>query len=66
MSYVLTKDQVKEEIKKCGRDPTYFINNFCKIAHPEKGSIPFSLYGYQSQTIKDFEENLLPVVPHIC
>jgi hypothetical protein len=56
MSYVLTKDQVKEEIKKCGRDPTYFINNFCKIAHPEKGLIPFSLYGYQSQTIKDFED----------
>jgi len=56
MSYALTKDQVKEEIKKCGRDPTYFINNFCKIAHPEKGLIPFSLYGYQSQTIKDFED----------
>lgn len=56
MVYGLTKEQVKEEIKKCGRDPIYFITNYCKISHPEKGLIPFSLYGYQQQTIKDFED----------
>ena len=56
MSYILTKEQVKEEIKKCGRDPVYFINNYCKITHPEKGTIPFSLYGYQKDSIKSFED----------
>jgi hypothetical protein len=62
MSFVLTKDQIKEEIKKCGRDPTYFINNFCKIAHPEKGLIPFALYDYQQKTIKDFEDYRFNIV----
>lgn len=62
MSYVLTKDQVKEEIKKCGRDPTYFITNYCKISHPEKGLIPFSLYGYQQETIKAFEDYRFNIV----
>lgn len=56
MSYGLTKEQVRDEIKKCGKDPIYFIANYCKITHPEKGTIPFSLYGYQQQTIKDFED----------
>ena len=62
MSYVLTKDQVREEVKKCGRDPTYFITNYCKIAHPEKGLIPFSLYGYQQDTIKAFEDYRFNIV----
>lgn len=62
MSYTLTKEQVKDEIKKCGRDPTYFINNYCKISHPEKGLIPFGLYGYQEETIKAFEDYRFNIV----
>ena len=62
MGHSLTKEQVKEEIKKCGRDPTYFISNYCKISHPEKGLIPFGLYGYQEQTIKDFEDYRFNIV----
>lgn len=56
MSYVLTKEQVKDEIKKCGRDPAHFIKNFCRISHPEKGIIPFKLYDFQEQCISDFED----------
>lgn len=56
MSYNLTKEQVKEEIKKCGRDPAYFIKNYCRIVHPEKGLIPFKLYDFQEQTVKEFED----------
>ena len=62
MSYGLTKEQVKDEIKKCGRDPAYFIMNYCKIAHPEKGLIPFALYGYQQETIKNFEDYRFNIV----
>lgn len=56
MSYVLTKEKVKEEIKKCGRDPVHFIKNFCKITHPEKGIIPFKLFDFQEQCVADFED----------
>jgi hypothetical protein len=62
MSYGLTKEQIKDEIKKCGKDPVYFITNFCKISHPDRGLIPFSLYNYQIQTIKDFEDYRFNIV----
>lgn len=62
MSYTLTKEQIKEEIKKCGKDPVYFIVNYCKISHPEKGFIPFNLYDYQKETIKSFEDYRFNIV----
>ena len=62
MSYGLTKEQIKDEVKKCGKDPVYFITNFCKISHPDRGLIPFSLYNYQIQTIKDFEDYRFNIV----
>lgn len=62
MNYGLTKAQVVDEVKRCGKDPIYFITNFCKITHPEKGTIPFSLYGYQQDTIKDFEDYRFNIV----
>ena len=62
MSYILTKDTIKDEIKKCGKDPIYFITNYCKISHPEKGLIPFGLYDYQQDTIKSFEDYRFNIV----
>jgi hypothetical protein len=62
MSYILTKDTIKDEIKKCGKDPIYFITNYCKISHPEKGLIPFGLYDYQQDTIRSFEDYRFNIV----
>ena len=62
MKYTVTKEIAKEEIKKCGKDPTYFITNYCKIAHPERGLIPFGLYDYQQDTIKAFEDYRFNIV----
>ena len=56
MAYKLTKDAIRKELLKCGRDPTYFINNYVKIAHPIKGLIPFKLYDFQEEIVKDFED----------
>jgi len=56
MAYKLTKDAIRKELLKCGRDPIYFINNYVKIAHPLKGLIPFKLYNFQEEIVKDFED----------
>lgn len=44
-------------IKRCQGSATYWIDNFCKIEHPKAGIIPFKLWSYQRQCLKDFQEN---------
>ena len=56
MSYQLTKKEITKEILKSGKNPVYFINNYCKISHPMKGLIPFKLYDYQEDLIEDFND----------
>ena len=55
-AFKLTKKQVKEEIKKCGRDPVYFIKHYCRIQHPQKGLIPFHLYDFQEDLLQEFND----------
>lgn len=45
-----------KEIVKCGKDPAYFIVNYSRITHPQKGLIPFKLYDFQKDLIQDFED----------
>jgi hypothetical protein len=54
MSYQLTKKEIVRELIKCGKDPVYFIDNFCKIAHPDEGLISFKLYPFQIECIRQF------------
>ena len=42
------------EIVKCGKDPVYFINNYARITHPQRGLIPFNLYDFQEDLVEDF------------
>lgn len=56
------KQQQIQEIIKCGKDPVYFINNYAKIQHPQKGLIPFDTYDFQDDCIADFQENRFTVV----
>ena len=62
MSFSLTKEQIVKEIVKCGKDPSYFINNYAKISHPIKGLIPFKMYDFQSDLINDFNDNRFTVI----
>ena len=45
MSQYLTKKELVKEIVKCGKDPVYFIDNYCKIAHPTTWTDPFQDLG---------------------
>lgn len=56
MKYKLTKADIKKELIKCGRDPVYFINNYVRISHPMKGLIPFKLYPFQEEVVRDFRD----------
>lgn len=48
------RKQLENEIIKCGKDPIYFIKNYVKIEHPTKGLIPFNLFDYQEELIKNY------------
>jgi len=51
-----TKDQF-EEYSKCAKDPVYFIENYVKIVHVDRGLIPFKLYSYQKTMVQTFCDN---------
>ena len=62
MAYKLTKKEIVKEILKSGKDPTYFINNYCRISHPMKGLIPFRTYPYQDDLLRDFNDYRFNVI----
>jgi hypothetical protein len=51
-----TSDQIIE-LKKCARDPIYFIKKYVKTQHPVKGIIPLDLYDYQIDMIRAYCEH---------
>ena len=62
MNVQLSKDDLIREIVKSGKDPVYFINNYCRISHPMKGLIPFKMYDYQKDLVKDFNDHRFNVI----
>ena len=62
MSFKLNKKEMMKEIVKCGKNPSYFIDNYAKISHPQKGLIPFRLYKYQRQCLEEFESYRFNVI----
>jgi len=46
-----TKQELRNEIVRCGRDPAYFIRKYVKIQHPKRGLISFDLFDYQERLI---------------
>ncbi len=62
MAYKLTKEQIKEEVRKCGNDPIYFLKNYVKITHATKGLIPFTTFDYQDELLKDFNDHRFNVI----
>lgn len=52
----LTPEELNNFIK-CGKDPTYFIENYIFIRHPVKGQTKFKLYKYQRDLIKAYHKN---------
>ena len=49
-----TKKAQVQEIIKCGKEPLYFINRYCRIQHPIKGLVQFDTYNFQDDCIQNF------------
>ncbi|MAC34339.1 MAG: hypothetical protein CME38_12165 [Haliea sp.] len=62
MAYRLTKKQILAEIVKSGKDPAYFINNYCRISHPIDGLIPFRTYPYQDDMLQNFNDHRFNII----
>ena len=62
MAYKLTKKEIVKEILKCGKDPSYFTNNYCRISHPMKGLVAFKTYPYQSDLLNDFNDYRFTII----
>ena len=58
----LSKKETVKEIVKCGKDPSYFINNYARISHPLKGLIPFKTYPFQDELLVDFNDYRFNVI----
>ena len=42
------------EYMKCSEDPAYFIEQYVKIVHVDKGLIPFTMWEFQRKMIETF------------
>lgn len=57
-----TKQLHINEIIKCGKDPNYFIDTYCKVQHPQKGTVPFKMYDFQKECITHFLDNRFNII----
>jgi hypothetical protein len=46
--------QLEQLIRKCQKNPAFWIENFCKVEHPKAGIIPFKLFDYQRRSLAAF------------
>lgn len=60
--YQISKEEIKQEIVKCARSPEYFIYNYVKIVHAEKGLLPFHLFDFQKKLLKDFVDHRFNII----
>lgn len=51
-----TPDMVLE-LRRCTRDPIYFMENYIRVVHPKKGSVPFMLYDFQKRMVDAVHNN---------
>lgn len=51
-----SKERV-EELTKCYKDPVYFIRNYVKIVHIDKGLVLFDLYPFQEKMVETILNN---------
>lgn len=56
------KSKQVQEIIRCGKDPSYFFNNFVKIQHPVRGLIKFDTFEFQDECTATFSEERFSIV----
>ncbi len=58
----MDKATLRQEIITCGRDPCYFIKKYVKIKHPVRGLIPFTMFDYQEDLVRDYVDHRFNIV----
>lgn len=58
----LSHQEKKDEVIKCSKNAPYFISTYGKIVHPVKGLIPFNLFPFQREIVKEWLENRFTVL----
>lgn len=56
------RQHMRNEYARCMVDPAYFIKTYVKIQHQDRGIIPFELYQFQEETLKEFHASKRCVV----
>jgi len=51
-----TEEQAQEFIK-CAADPVHFIKNYVKIVNVDHGLVPFNMWSFQEDMVRDFHAN---------
>lgn len=54
MQFFATEEELLKEIYKCGKNPAYFINSYCKINHPQRGLVSFKTWEFQDKLLDDY------------
>jgi len=62
MADELSTDEIKKEIIKCGKNTSYFLKNYAKITHPDRGTIPFRTYEFQDDLLEKFRDHRFNVI----
>ena len=57
-----TKQAQVQEIIKCGKEPLYFINRYCRIQHPIKGLVQFNTYDFQDDCVQNFLDHRFNII----
>ena len=52
----------QREIKRCKSNITYFVENYLKVVHVDRGLVPLELYPYQKELIQHFDDNRFNMV----
>tara|TARA_R110000851_G_scaffold78789_4_gene173758 strand:+ start:98 stop:1678 length:1581 start_codon:yes stop_codon:yes gene_type:complete len=58
----LNKKEMMGEIVRSGKDPVYFSNTYAKISHPMHGLIPFKMYEFQEEALRDFKKHRFNII----
>ena len=62
MSDELSIEEIKKEIIKCGKNPAYFLKNYAKISHADRGVIPFKTYDFQDDLLDKFRDHRFNII----
>ena len=58
-----TKEQI-EEYLKCAKDPVYFTKNYVQIVSLDEGLVPFKMWDFQEELIRNFHTSRFNIASH--